>query len=111
MELLRFHFGFALLLDGTIAGFRVQDHLRRMGLARRAMSLLVPQRPGLALLSEVPGVLRMAGKTASRVTAATHQEVLRHLFESVGEIQQADQRVAGMEQESRQPNEERWQDE
>ena len=33
VELLRFHFGFALLVANVIAGFRVQDHLRRMGLA------------------------------------------------------------------------------
>ena len=74
--LLRFHFGFALLAGPCLRGFRVQDHLRRMGLARRAMTALQATHPGIDL-------------TAIAGAQAEDQTVLMHLAESVDAILRA----------------------
>ncbi|MBS1229292.1 MAG: hypothetical protein H6R17_2569 [Proteobacteria bacterium] len=75
-ELLRFHFGFALL-DGTrLLGFRVQDHLRRSGLARRAMTRLLAENPGIDARSATSSadqtvIVRLcASVNATRASAA-----------------------------------------
>ncbi len=78
VELLRFHFGFALLADNHLICFRIQDHLRRMGLARQAMTRLLGENRGLTLGAEPAGPTDAAG--------SLHQTVARHLFESVGAI-------------------------
>jgi hypothetical protein len=46
-ELRRFHFGCALIVDGRIVYFRVQDHLRSLGLGRKALEDLMRLVPGL----------------------------------------------------------------
>jgi hypothetical protein len=71
-ELLRFHFGFALLAGQRLLNFRVQDHLRRMGLARIAMTRLLASHPGLDVH-----------------TQTGDHAVLRHLAESVDAILRA----------------------
>ena len=86
VELLRFHFGFALLVANVIAGFRVQDHLRRMGLARRAMARLLEELPGLGLISEP------LGDEATKALSASHEGVLRRLYNSVLAIRESEQR-------------------
>ncbi len=91
VELLRFHFGFALLAGNAIAGFRVQDHLRRMGLARLAMTRLLAERPSLVLIPEPLGDEDM------RAIAAEHELALRHLYESVRAIQQTENRARSAE--------------
>jgi len=73
VELLRFHFGFAVLAGNRLVGFRIQDHLRRMGLARQAMSRLLAMNPGIKLDTEI-------------FRTATDLAVLRHLFASVSAI-------------------------
>jgi hypothetical protein len=75
-DLLRFHFGFALLAGQRLLGFRIQDHLRRMGLARRAMSLL---------LAENPGIEAQTSRTATS-GAGIDDAVVRRLAESVEAI-------------------------
>jgi hypothetical protein len=42
-EYILFNFGFALTVKQTLKYFRVQDHLRKMGLGRRALELLIHQ--------------------------------------------------------------------
>ena len=86
--LLRFHFGFALLAGTRLLGFRIQDHLRRMGLARRAMTRLQFARPGLN-----PVTAASAG--------TSEQTVLRHLAESVEAILQAAEGSARVGDEAR----------
>jgi hypothetical protein len=54
-----FTFGFAVLHDCRIVYFRVQDHLRNMGLGRRALAVLIEQeyrarRPVYLDLKEMP---------------------------------------------------------
>lgn len=87
VELLRFHFGFALLVANVIAGFRVQDHLRRMGLARRAMARLAEEIPGLGLISEP------LGDEGMKTLSASHEGVLRRLHDSVLAIRASEQRA------------------
>jgi len=81
IELLRFHFGFALLDGNRLIGLRIQDHLRRMGLARKAMMPLLAESPGLGLDFDSFQPTRK-----SDATHAIHQAALRHLFESVRAI-------------------------
>jgi hypothetical protein len=81
VELLRFHFGFALLRGDSLVYFRIQDHLRRMGLARQAMCKLVERVPGLtadprACAEPPPGV----------VVVEEEKKALQHLFKSVRTI-------------------------
>ncbi|MEW5771172.1 MAG: hypothetical protein AB1831_12520 [Pseudomonadota bacterium] len=80
-ELLRFHFGFALLTGDSLVFFRIQDHLRRMGLARQAMDLLLRQIPVLNL--DAGACVRAPG--AVEVTAA-EGKALAHLFNSIRTI-------------------------
>jgi hypothetical protein len=40
---MRFNFGFAVVYENRLVLFRVQDHLRKMGLARQALRALVHQ--------------------------------------------------------------------
>lgn len=50
-----FTFGFALVVEDKILYVRVQDHLRKMGLARRALAKLLAHQPDIKLdLTEVP---------------------------------------------------------
>jgi hypothetical protein len=84
VELLRFHFGFAVLAGQRLIGLRIQDHLRRMGLARQAMTRLQEDAPDLALDSETFRTTREPGTPES--PASLDQAVLRHLFESVRAI-------------------------
>ena len=84
IELLRFHFGFAVLAGQRLIGMRIQDHLRRMGLARQAMTRLQEDAPALALDSETFRTTREPGTPES--PAHLDQAVLRHLFESVRAI-------------------------
>jgi hypothetical protein len=87
-ELLRFHFGFALLLDRRLAYLRVQDHLRRLGLARRALLALDAQVEGLALLAgeerRHPALTGLLGTVRD-----DEQEAFRILFRSVKEMRGA----------------------
>lgn len=84
VELLRFHFGFAVLAGAHLIGFRIQDHLRRMGLARQAMTRLLAENPDLDLNPEAFRATREAGTPES--PASLDQAVLRHLLESVRAI-------------------------
>lgn len=76
VELLRFHFGFAVLAGQRLLSFRIQDHLRRMGLARRAMTRLLGENPGLT----VPAA---GGRVGDQ------RAVVRQLVESVAAILEA----------------------
>jgi hypothetical protein len=96
VELLRFHFGFALLAGKRLVAFRIQDHLRRMGLARRAMTLLLSANPGLS----VPAAAGSAGG---------EQAVVRHLAESVEAILQSAYGSSGTRSDA--ANQGRWLDE
>jgi hypothetical protein len=71
---LRFTFGFAVILDNEFVMFRIQDHLRKMGLGRQALRVLknkhqfnkVPlqtlyRSPRGALETEITEELRSAG--------------------------------------------------
>lgn len=78
LELLRFHFGFAVLSDNRLLYFRIQDHLRRMGLARQAMALLSAQVPAMEVELQAwwqppQGV----------VILKAEKDALLHLFESI----------------------------
>jgi hypothetical protein len=97
IELLRFHFGFAVLAGNRLVGFRIQDHLRRMGLARQAMSLLLSANPSLVLDA---AAAREAGEPA----------VFSRLFASVHTIQQATEVSRDMLDHT-EARGERWQDE
>ncbi|MDD4881904.1 MAG: hypothetical protein PHX10_10035, partial [Gallionellaceae bacterium] len=81
VELLRFHFGFALLAGDRLVYFRIQDHLRRMGLARQAMFLLAGQVPGLAMAADAFDDLPAAVEVNE-----TERDALLHLFKSVKTI-------------------------
>lgn len=83
-ELLRFHFGFALLVDGRLSYFRIQDHLRRMGLAREAMNLLLAKKPGL----EVDDACWATPPAGVAIHPEEHGALLR-LFHSVKTIRAA----------------------
>ncbi|HNQ03138.1 MAG TPA: patatin-like phospholipase family protein [Thiobacillaceae bacterium] len=80
--LLHFHFGFALLEDRQLVYFRVQDHLRRMGLARQAMSLLLAREPDLVMDLEAC-TRRLRGVDVPQ----SESRVLYQLYQSVQHIQ------------------------
>lgn len=92
VELLRFHFGFALLAGQRLAYFRIQDHLRRMGLARQAMTLLCAQVPGMTMGMDDQAETMKAEADAPEVqppaieVAKEEQTALWRLFRSVKTI-------------------------
>lgn len=86
LELLRFHFGFALLEEDQLLYFRIQDHLRRMGLAREAVKLLLEQTPALEMSADWP-VPRLRALDVS----STDWSIMLHLFESVKTIRKSAQ--------------------
>lgn len=92
VELLRFHFGFALLAGHRLAFFRIQDHLRRMGLARRALSLLCAREPRLTMDTESAEPTLKAAADALAVqppvveVIGEERQALWHLFKSVKTI-------------------------
>jgi hypothetical protein len=76
--LFRFNFGFALVHNHQIVCFRVQDHLRRMGLARLALRDLIEQQAvtGLVPDEDQPDSLRSVWEPGER-------KAFQRLFESV----------------------------
>lgn len=81
VELLRFHFGFALLRGNRLVYFRIQDHLRRMGLARQAMCMLIEQMPDLDVDAR-----RCAEPPAGVLVVEEEKKALMHLLKSVRTI-------------------------
>lgn len=81
VELLRFHFGFALLAGDALVYFRIQDHLRRMGLARRAMFGLWEQVPGLGLDAQA-----MESLPSELGVTPEERDALLRVFQSVSTI-------------------------
>jgi hypothetical protein len=71
---LEFTFGFALVKGTSIAYFRIQDHLRRMGLARAALRQMV--RAGYTKISEVTG---SDDESASRRFRLLQSSVMREM--------------------------------
>ena len=84
VELLRFHFGFALLAGDRLVYFRIQDHLRRMGLARQALYQLSGRVASLSLAADA-----CRGRTAGIDVVREEGEAMRHLFESVKTIRRS----------------------
>jgi len=76
----RFTFGFAVARGSTLLFLRVQDHLRKMGLGRRALRLLVRQHG----ITEVETLPEDRLPTYSRNQAGEARgDALRSLFRSV----------------------------
>lgn len=73
VELRRFHFGFALIVDGQLAFYRIQDHLRGLGLGRKAMEQLIARHPSLSF-SDAPSPIP---------APARERAAVRKLFDSV----------------------------
>ena len=79
--MLKFHFGFALVDKGGLLFFRVQDHLRGLGLGRRALKQLIRHFRGEDRKLE-PGLDEFPGD-APEIPSESAMLRFRELFRSV----------------------------
>lgn len=79
---LTFPFGFALMdAQGRIVYFRIQDHLRKMGLARRGLRQIMLEAGAAGI--QVGIALRDLPRTAREVPGEADRRWFRHLYKSV----------------------------
>jgi GNAT superfamily N-acetyltransferase len=91
-EILHFGFGFALLVDDKIGYFRVQNHLRKAGLGRKALAKLLDRYRDNLLPRKSPNSnepidvgyeLLEVPTTAFEVPTDKDKERFRRLYRSV----------------------------
>jgi hypothetical protein len=76
---LSFPVGFALTADGKLWYFRIQNHLRKMGLGRKALALAIGNNrvDGLAVPPETPEALKLWPADRVRSLRALHESAQR----------------------------------
>ncbi len=90
-ELVRFPVGYAVIIAGQVCLFRIQDHLRRMGLARRCLEELFDKAPELDSVGQSPAKIARSlcsnvadfEQVFSEEVSSKNVRVFRLLFDSV----------------------------